>query len=218
MNIADNFTFNLGWGNTHEDWKAVHVQKNVIQQHDGIYILTERELITGWRYKDDKTVNILQEYSTGLMVSKQQWLYGEFEAEMTLPDFVGSWPAFWLYPMFNDGLHATNYDEIDFMEQFRKNWFSKYHIQGNVHKNGTMTPRTKWVCSRRMKLTGIWKDNAVLMYLNGKLFHSVYGKENVSQRAMNVIVGMGVGNWNVKLTDKSTMIIHTLKVNGVSLI
>ena len=215
----DNFTTNgLGWGNTHEDWGAVLLPENVIQAKHGIEILTKREVINGWRYKDDKTIWMSKQFSTGHMVSKDQWIYGEFYADVTIPDFVGSWPAFWLYPMVDDGLHATNYDEVDFFEQFRKNWISRYQIQGNVHKNGRMTPRTKWVCTNRIRITGLWKENAILMYVNGKLFHSVYGYDNVSHRAMNVLIGMGVGNWKPKLTNKSTMVIHELKVNGRSII
>ena len=223
-NLSDNFTFDLGWGNTHEDWGGVLLPRNVIQYEDRIEILTKRELVTGWRCLGDDIIHLTKEFSTGHLISKDQWLYGQFECEVTIPLFRGNWPAFWLYPMQRDeALPAPvvgEYNEIDWFEKFIKNWLAKYRIQGNIHKDGRMTPKTKYMChpSARFNVKGKWKSDYVGMWLNGKKYYEVTGKENISQVPMNLLIGGGVGNWDPDLRDEAIMTIHTLKVNGKDLI
>jgi beta-glucanase (GH16 family) len=61
-------------------------------------------------------------YTSGLLRSREKYLYGKFEIRCKLPAGNGTWPAFWLY--------GGDCGEIDV---FEKPWIFHYSITNNLH-------------------------------------------------------------------------------------
>jgi len=228
--MTEKWYFDHGWGTTHPDIRNIYRRENVIFEPGRVTIKTHHhpEGVEGWTSHPDGIQYHARDYSSGLMISKRSFLYGTFEASLILPDFRGAWPAFWLYPQAEDGLHETDYDEIDWLEQFRKdNCISKSRVHIGIYKKSWQIPDKTHISRkilyfyRRINVTGEWSPDKVEIFINGKSRMKITDSRKISHRPMNLFVNNAVGNWRPKLNPdekKNDLIITKLTYNQNSLI
>lgn len=234
--LEENWLFDHGWGNSSDNIENVFLRSHV--EFDGYHVkvkTTHSETpYDGWMCKDDGILHMPKNYASGILISKEQFLYGDFECRVILPNFRGSWSAFWLYPHFDDGMHDTLYNEIDWYEQFRKdNFLSRHWIQAGLYKKekkvsfNVHKKRKVWSLlgyhfgKREISIRGVWSKKEVTCYVNDRKVFCVHDQNLVPFRPMNVIVGNGVGMWKPKLSkdeSKNDMLITGLYYNGKSLL
>jgi len=232
--MVNDWLFDHGWGNTHSDLRNIFLRENVSFEKGAIRIKTvhHADLVPGWMCEGDGIVELMKDYSSGVVISKKQFLYGEFECHVVLPKFRGSWSAFWLYPHFDDGLHNTTYDEIDWYEQFRKdNCLSKHKIQIGLYKRfqeiNAHEKKKVWSLQRytelgkELKILGVWNQYGVSCYINGRKKFEITDKNLISNRPMNIIAGNGVGDWKPRLKKNSRdndLLFTHMSHNGINLL
>ncbi len=89
-----------GWGNNELQYYTDNLNARVANGY--LTIQSRKENFNG------------RQYTSGRLISKQQFKYGIFEMRAMIPKPVGSWPAFWLL----DTINWPNGGEIDIMEAF----------------------------------------------------------------------------------------------------
>ena len=133
-------------------------------------------------------------YTSGMIYSQQQFLYGYFEIRFKLSKGKGLWPAFWLY--------GPDTDEIDIFEMFG-NELNK--IGTNIHyKNECMCHGKDIVLKKKIfsktfnTIALEWKPGELIWYLNGDIIRT---EKHDFNKPMNLIAGQGV-YWAVKYQEK----------------
>ena len=90
--------------------KQVYLAKNVTESEGWLHIKAMKEDYTCVPYT--KTASRTFKYTSGQVISPMNLTYGYFEIRCGMPEFKGSWPAFWLIK----GKEGKEYQEIDIFE------------------------------------------------------------------------------------------------------
>jgi len=88
---------------------------NTIKEGNKFTILTKKEIKENWNYTN-KVVDIYK-FTSGLMYSKEKFMYGSFEADILIPEGYGLWSAFWLHGGLSN---PRRFGEIDIFEYYGK--------------------------------------------------------------------------------------------------
>ena len=172
------------WGNTHPNCpNAWYDPESIIKHNEELsliiwvsprninksnprYVLEDEPFDSSKPYK---------KYGVGLIRSLEEFKWGTFEIECTLPKGSNLWPAFWF------GFEGSWPPEIDVFEgytdargSYSKNLFMN-RLETNVHYNRSGThmqigPKTTLKCLKKKginKYTLVWKPTEISIYYNG---------------------------------------------------
>ena len=201
------FDYAFPWGN-HCNKTAINLEKNVHWLASSIVFDSIKEPSVGW-IKDETTnyavKEIKSDYSCGLIVSKDQHGYGVYTMKCKLPNFRGSWVAFWLYDVIPppQGIQC----EVDF-EHFRKDacpFGTRRKLSFTFH-DGDRTDIIKNAWSffawdrKEVTIQLILQPDFFSWAVGRRTIQTIY-KKNVLQfptKPMNIIVNSGFGNWGIQ--------------------
>ena len=216
------WNYELPWGQTWGDLFEIFKEKNVVWFKDRIVFNNVHEPTIGWYMdKDWERQEVTANYSYGMIISKEQYYYGIYTMTCLLPNFRGSWPAWWMIDVTNDmGIPP----EVDLMEHFRKDClltrFKTTHTYHDSKQGGgydKMICKAKWqwfpVDNREMTFTFDWTASYMKWYVNGKLILQIM-KADVNKfpnKPMNLLVGSGMGNWNIQNSKLKPLIVTKLE-------
>lgn len=125
-------------------------------------------------------------YTTAMLYSRQEFLYGYFEMRFKVSKGKGLWPAFWLY-----GYDA---DEIDIFEMFgthegKLKTNIHYKQPQQLHEN-VFKAKNKDFFSMQFNVIAVeWAPGSITWFFNGDTVAVV---KHEFTRPMHVIAGMGV--------------------------
>ncbi len=177
-----------------------------------------------YRDKSWNKVTTFTPYAGGMIVTKDQYEFGTYEMICKLPNFRGSWPAFWLIDISDKetqgGMGIP--PEVDVLEHFRKDsCLTRHQITTTFH--GGPSYENDWVkrgnkyslCpvdNKDLTATLIWNANSLSIYINGKKTLTINkdSSKGFPYKAMNVIVGSGVGNWKPNVEKFAPFIVKSL--------
>jgi len=130
------------------------------------------------------------EYTSGMIYSKQEFLYGYFEIRFRVSKGRGLWPAFWLY--------GSDSDEIDVFELFGDELDkigTNIHYQGECMCHGRdIQLKNGKMLSRQFNVMAVeWKPGLVIWFLNGD---TIRIQAHDFTRPMHVIANTSV-DWKV---------------------
>ncbi|MFZ4569742.1 MAG: family 16 glycosylhydrolase [Bacteroidales bacterium] len=208
----------LPWGNTLGNHFCIASERNVRWFPGGVAFDVAHEQTEGW-YMAPGWVRtpVTADYGFGWIVSKDQYGPGIYNMKCRLPNFRGSFPSWWFYDVLSPDEGGIQC-EIDVFEHFRKDSFltrfkttQTYHDKGVMHKC-----KARWqfppVDFDDMTFQFIWQENRIAWVVNGKQVMEVF-KDDVNQfptKPMNIIIGSGLGDWNVQQERLSPFIVHEL--------
>jgi beta-glucanase (GH16 family) len=146
------------------------------------------------------------DFTSGMLISKQKFLYGRFEIKCKIP-FHGMklWPAFWLY----DG-GGPNYREIDIFEfedpVTPRNWLMNVHIAqaldfGQVQLPADADQRNHYpsqavlsdVSSNFHTYAVLWFPNSITWMVDGVPVRTLAGHSPPLE--MNLIINLAIAPW-----------------------
>lgn len=107
-----------GWGNNELQYYTHQESKNTRVENGYLIIEAHRE-----KYKESA-------YTSGRLLSKQNWQYGRLEIRAKLPTGRGTWPAIWMLPKEDKYGGWPSNGEIDIMEHVG---YEPDTIYGTVH-------------------------------------------------------------------------------------
>jgi beta-glucanase (GH16 family) len=155
----------------------------------------------GWiRDENWNKIDWYTQYAAGQIISKEKYGFGTYEMNFHLPNFRGSWPAWWMLDI--DKLPP----EIDIFEHFRKDGFlTRFHLTTTYHdgpnyESGDVS-KAKYtiipVDCNDIKLKMIWTSDKMEFYFNGCKYFTIERSEwpYFPITPMNVIVNSGLGTW-----------------------
>lgn len=188
----EDFRYDYPWGKKLKDEKEqqVYLSDNVIQDGNSYDFIIKKETVSikpFWNSEEKKEYH----YTSGMLYSKDKYLYGTFEADIYIPKGYGFWSAFWLFGQSEVGIR-----EIDIFEYFgdRHRFSYKTHYGTDyahrLNKGGEAIVdksledswhkyRVDWYPNEDIK---IYVDNKLVGVRNGKPFTI----------PMNVIINMAV--------------------------
>lgn len=135
------------------------------------------------------------------------WQYGYIETRMMLPKGKGTWPAFWMMPVYVDWVKEgwPKCGEIDIMEEVGvvpNEVSSSLHAEGHNHTNGTQVTHAMTIEKAEGEFHTYameWTPQNITTYVDGKV-QLTYDNDN-----------KGVTNWPY---DKPYYIIFNLAWGG----
>lgn len=219
MNILNSSScnFNLPWGNTGKDLVAASLKENVIWFNDGsIEFRNLKEVVPAW-YMDSSwnKVETIRDYSFGMVVSKDQFYYGDYRIVCQLPNFRGSWPALWFIdttlPASQGGNGMGIPPEIDVFEHFRKKGFWNRFKTTHTYHDKPFSPDhySKMTCKAKKRLCPVdnrdisfrflWTPNYMMWFVDA-IHVMTIEPGNVARypdQPMNIVLGGGFGNWGI---------------------
>lgn len=220
--IKENWDNELPWGTTGNPFIQNSMPEMVTWKPDGSVEFSVAEgNFKGWRRYDNwEKYDFFTKYANGMIVSKQQFLYGQFDLVCRLPYFLGFWPAFWFIDVTGKmGIPP----EYDVFEQFIKDGKCKtrreiqttYH-DGPTYENDkqasavkTFTFPVSWF---DVNMSFIWTKDSMTTLVNGKVLMTVNKKDfpHFPNQPMNLILGTGVGSWQIDSSKFKPFIIKSL--------
>lgn len=108
---------------------------------------------------------------------RAQWTYGYFEIRARVPDGVGTWPALWMLPVYNQYGTWPRSGEIDIMEHVGHDpdvIHTTIHTRAFNHAIGTQKGNHERIAGARKKFQVYameWDENYIQWYINGKPFY-----------------------------------------------
>jgi beta-glucanase (GH16 family) len=225
----DDWGYEFDWGTTGPPWIASAQKDMVIWDNNGsVYFNVGYDptvKFKAWyRDKNWNRVDTYTPYGNGFMITKNQYGFGTYEMVCKLPNFRGSWPAFWFIDVTDKNTQGGMGipPEIDVFEHFRKdNCLTRHHVTTTYH--GGPTYENDWQKQgMKYSLCAIDKKNitAVLFWTPEYFTVNINNKEtlkiekNSSQgfpyKAMNIIVNAGIGDWKPIVKDFEPFIIKSL--------
>lgn len=186
---SDKWNTNYGWGNTipHNGELQFYTRtENIFFRNGLLYLTAVRKdtlaLCYNWKKPQDSLfhngnfIGMNQRifpFTSGMIQSTRDFLYGYFEIFFTVKDEQGFWPAFWLYG-------GTPNEEIDWMELktefpkkisvnlhhqnskdgYRKVGFRKRRFGGWVKMSGNFSKHFTMV-------SGYWSEKEISFFING---------------------------------------------------
>ena len=98
QHTGDSYSTSFAWGNTTRDNGSVHLPGCVTKSDEGIMLRMYHTETTG-RFRDPlnnwEYTYVSREYTSGMVLSEKEQLYGEFACRLICPSFLGAWWAFW---------------------------------------------------------------------------------------------------------------------------
>lgn len=198
------YNYSFPWGN-YCNRTAINLERNVHWFPGMIVFDCIKEFERGWicdETTDYQVREITADYTCGLIITKDQHWYGTYTLHCTLPQFRGSWPAFWGYdiiPPKKGGIQC----EFDVFEHFFKRCLDKHKVTCTYHDGDKPDIiKSHWQFSpvKEMEFKFIWHPNSLTWFVNGKMVMEVL-KSQVNQfpnKPMNLILNSGFGLWNIQ--------------------
>lgn len=234
MNLLTSSTcdYNFSWGNTGKDLVCASNPNNVIWHQDGsITFLNKKETILAW-YMDDNwnKVDVVRHYTIGTVVSKNPFYYGTYKLVCQLPNFRGSWPAFWFLDTSLSVEQGGNGmgipPEIDVFEHFRKKGFwNRFKTTHTYHdkpiekgKYSHMTCKAKRrlcpVDNRSIEFLFSWSAKEMVWFVDGKYIMTITPNDvsRYPDQPMNIILGSGIGNWDIDDNKLAPFLVKSLEI------
>lgn len=216
------FDFGLPWCTANEGMACVLRPENVIVHEGKVQLRAIHHPlgICGVQYMDDGSVRTMAKYfSSGIIMSKQKYLYGEFHAKIHIPDYRGAWPSVWLYGESPD----QGYDELDLFEQFRKSrFFNKTDQQTSViwKENGTKfhDARKSAISHKWLDIFCSWDRSNLMITVDDQVVYDTDIRRYIPQQPMHFIISHYIGNWKPRITYSDTLFIAKLVINGEEII
>ena len=168
-----------------------------------------------WQYRQ-------REYQAGLIVSKNRYHFGTYECTCRLPDFRGSWPAFWLIDVVDVASGGQGIPpETDVFEHFRKDGFStRFRVTSTFHFGSSYSGENKRVEARtacfpwdrtfhtfRLK----WNKDLLLTSVDDKEILRIENDPWIPRQPMNVLLSSGVGDWGPDSVKFTPFVVTALK-------
>jgi beta-glucanase (GH16 family) len=151
-----------------------------------------------------------------LIISKTAYGYGVYTLVCKLPNFRGSWPAFWLIDI--DDLPP----EVDVFEHFRKDCFlTRFHVTTS-YNGGPTYQDNKNISKAIYRLYPYdWGWTAFgLIWLPGSMTFMVNNRTSLIIKPgqfpkypagkMNIILGSGIGNWKPQVNKFKPFVVKSL--------
>jgi len=175
----------------------------------------------GWKWNKDWTKKIFEtrEYGFGHIITKEQYYHGTYKLLCKLPNFRGSWPAFWMIDVTGElGIPP----EIDIFEQFRKDsCLTRHKITATYHDGPTYeNNHNECVAQRSCKkydkhpclIKFEWLPACMIWTINGKHVMTIYAKcwDRFPTKPMNLLLGHGIGDWNPQDNKLAPFIVNKL--------
>lgn len=219
INLIDPLLYNnsFTWGNADSEYGLwVDSPNNVVWSRDMVSFYVKKEPISGWYMdKNWNRVDVLGQYSSSRIVSKDLFHFGSYVLRCFLPTFRGTWPAFWFIdttlPASQGGTGMGIPPEVDVFEYMRKKGFWRrwktshtYHDISGIGKYSRMICKShcaiKPVDTRMMEFIFHWDSNKMIWEVNGKEVMSVYSKEvrRFPDQPMNIVLDHVVGPWEIR--------------------
>lgn len=99
-----------------ENWKLVDMAPRTVNDERQRYVTDGSTAFIKGGALNIVAQKVEKEVQSARMNSRQDWLYGYFEARLWLPKGKGTWPAFWMMPT-DESAHWPHCGEIDIMEE-----------------------------------------------------------------------------------------------------
>lgn len=194
----------LPWGNSLGGEYVVNFQPECVRFYSSerILFLVEKKVNTGW-YMDEnwRPVNRQRQYRAGWIISNEKFHYGYYEMECKLPNFLNSFPAWWMISV--DGCPP----EFDIFEQFRKDNKSSRHQVSTTYHWGTNYTTDHYQRGGTLKkclpidrsphlFTFEWLSDRMTTKFDGKVIFELKDLSIMPKLPMNMIVNSGLGDWN----------------------
>ena len=184
---------------------------------NSIQFYIEHKDTIGWKWNDNWTKRIYETrpYGFGHIISKEQYHYGTYEIECALPNFRGSWPAFWMVDVTGAmGIPP----EVDIFEQFRKDsWLTKYKVTTTYHdgpKYMFSESKAHHSCKgyRKLHIRFEWLPTCMIWTINGKHTMTIWPSNCITfpTKPMNLLLGHGIGDWNPQDNKLAPFIVKQL--------
>jgi beta-glucanase (GH16 family) len=206
INLIDNQLWEdaMPHGNSPSSGTVVNYQPSCVGWfRDRLLFMVEKKYNVGW-YKDEQWVDQprIRAYQAGWIVSKYKYGMGTYEMEGRLPNFLNSFPAWWLYDIGNPEVF-----EFDMMEQFRKDSKdSRYHLSTTYHWGSNYTTDHHQIQGTIRKCLPldrtahlfrlVWNEQGMTTFMDGKKILSITDLSILPTKPMNMIVNSGLGDWN----------------------
>jgi len=138
---------------------------------------------------------------------KASWTYGYFEIKARLPEGVGTWPAIWMMPEFENYGGWPRSGEIDIMEHVGYDQdviHTSLHSSAFNHKKGTQKTHYEKVAdvSKKFHVYAVeWTESSIEWFVDGKSFYRVERENDVIEEwpfnknfymILNIAIG---GSW-----------------------
>lgn len=204
------YCYEFPWGNTVQDDFAIFTEEMTEWRSDRVLFHAAAKKVKGWK-RDENWNKVETEagYAFGTAVSKVQYGFGTCHLRCFLPDFRGSWPAFWFIDLLDRTQGGMGIPpEIDVFEQFRKDQFaSRCRLTGTYH-DGPDYETGKTFRETRVSLIPWDLYEIVVRFtrtpekmtwnINGRDFMVIRKKEvyRYPDKGMNIVLGAGIGKWN----------------------
>jgi len=91
------------------------------------------------------------DYTSGMIYSKQQFIYGKFEIRCKIPSIKKLWPAFWLY-----GGCSQEIDVFEFMSDNDNPYYANRDISFTYHRKFNCDDENKRQCGYAKKFSNGW--------------------------------------------------------------
>ncbi|MDA3780553.1 MAG: glycoside hydrolase family 16 protein [Bacteroidales bacterium] len=133
------------------------------------------------------------DYTSGMLWSNKQFLYGSFEAEIYIPEGYGLWSAFWL---FGRAKNPKRFGEIDIFEYYGKESKFTYNTHFGVDYEHNQSKGAHGI--KIPKLENSWhkyrldwfKNKKLRIYIDNKLV-GIRSSEGINL-PMNLIINMAI--------------------------
>jgi beta-glucanase (GH16 family) len=224
MNLLDKnlWEYEVDWG-THVNLPTVNNSlDNIHWNSDGSVSFdvqySDTPIFPGWeRDANWNKVPTLTNYSAGLIISKEKYGFGTYEMNFKVPNFRGSWPAWW---MFDKNKLPP---EIDIFEHFRKDCFlTRFHLTTSYHDGPTYETgksdskaRYNWlpIDWKYITIKMIWTVDKAEFYYNNKKYYTMNKSDwpYYPTTPMNILVNSGVNpDWKLQVKKISPFIVKSL--------
>ncbi len=128
-------------------------------------------------------------YTSASLLSKYtgDWLYGKFEISAKVPGGIGTWPAIWMLPTYDEYGGWPKSGETDIMEYVGMNPNNLYYnahyegTDGSGHQSSGGLSITLSPFNRFIKFTLIWTPTKMEWYADDKLYQT-YSKTSDDPR------------------------------------
>jgi beta-glucanase (GH16 family) len=210
------------WGTSIDPFITNSMSEMVIWKPDGTveFNVSDNFMYKGWVMDDNwQRKDCYTPYVNGMIISKQQFLYGTFHWKMRLPGFRGSWPGGWLIDVTNN---MGCPPEVDAFEGgFKDCLLSWFHLtatynDGPTYENNLNISKVKryWlpITWFDIDVDFVWRTDYLSIIIDGKLVMEIHKSDyhKFPNQPMNFIFGSGIGNWNPQKNKFKPVILKSL--------